>query len=142
MERAATRLADRAVAVAVAEMGGCRVSQLGLRFDRVALRILDQLTCHASACVPEGVSVILTLTAPIRMPKQVVSAIQSGLSTLVQDDGDRTERSIALVGGQARLRLVEGVPQDAPKLLGFVHNPEIAAAQISDLAVKWLRTRT
>lgn len=140
MEKAAPGSKHRAVANAVAEMGGCRVSQLGLRFDRVALRVLDQLKGYADACAPEGVVLILTLTAPIRMPKQVVGALQRELSTLVEDGG-RTERSMALAGGQGRLRLVEGVPQDAPKLLGFVHNPEVDPAQIADLAVAWLRTR-
>ncbi len=140
MENAAPCSAHRAIADAVAEAGGCHVAQLGLRFDRVAVRLLDQLRTYADACAPEGMVVILTLTASIRMPKQVVSALERELSTLVQDGG-RTARSIALSGSQARLQLVEGVPQTAPKLLGFVYNPEVDAARIGELAVAWLRTR-
>jgi hypothetical protein len=140
MDNAAPGSAHRAIADAVAEAGGCRVAQLGLRFDRVAVRVLDQLRTYADACAPESVAVILTLTAPIRMPKQVVSALQRELSTLVEDGG-HTARNIALSGSQARLRLVEGLPKAAPKLLGFVHDPEVDPARIDDLAVAWLRTR-
>lgn len=131
----------RAVADAVAELDGCRVSQLGLRFDRVSVRVLDQLRDYMCACGPEGVCVIVTLTAPIRTPKQTVSELQRELRTLVEADRGGLARCITLAGGHAQLRLVDGVPPGAPKLLGFVHNSKVSAARISGLAERWLRTQ-
>src|SRR5271165_3956788 len=39
-----------------------------LRFDRVALRLVGGLQTALSECVPEGQAVVLTVTAPIRLP--------------------------------------------------------------------------
>ena len=57
---------------------------------------------------------------------------------LVRSDVGGLERSVKLTAGEAKLRLVDGLPRGAPKLLGFVHNPSFDPAQIINLAEKWM----
>ena len=130
---------DRQLAAAIASAGGTTVPKLGLRFDRVALRVLDRLRVFAEAEAPEGVTVILTLTAPIRAPGEVVAALEREIAALFKKTGRvEIEETAVLGGNRAKLRLIEHAPSHSPRLLGFVHNPYVDGTQVLDLAEHWV----
>ena len=140
LEDQATNSPDRKIAEAVASAGGSTVSKLGLRFDRVALRVLDRLRTSVDASPPEGLAVVLALTAPIRVPGRTAAALEGEVAALLQMGAAGSERSAILNGNRAELRLVEQTFGRGYKLLGFVHNSDVPAARVLDLAELWLRS--
>ena len=140
MDRCTAERSDRQFAEAISVAGGSTVSRLGLRFDRVVVRLLDRLRCFLGAGKPEGVTVLLTLTAPIRGPGKTAAALEQEIAALLKAGGAESEWSGILYGNRAQLRVVEHATRGRPKLLGFVHNPEVDAAEILELAECWLRS--
>ena len=128
------------IAEAVAAMGGLTVMALGLRFDRVAVRVLDRLQRNADSEMRTAVSVALTLTAPVRSPGKTATALQQEIGALLQTSAPGDGRRVELYGNRAELRLVTRVSARLPSLLGFIHNPDVDAATILALAERWLRS--
>lgn len=140
MDRSATDDTERLIAEAVVGASGFTVSRLGLRFDRVVVRVLGRLRLFVDAEAPEGLTVVLTLTAPIRVPGKTVAALRGEIAALAQAGGVESERSVELHGNQAKLRIVKHVTKRSHRLLGFVRNADVDAAQLLDLAELWLRS--
>ena len=133
-------MTHRQIAEAVAAIGGVTVAELGLRFDRVAVRVLDRLQRGADAGPHADVSVALTLTAPVRAPGKTAEALQQESGALLRTGCPGDERSLDVHGNRAELRLLSHPPGREPKVLGFVHNPGSDAATILALAERWLRS--
>ncbi|MGA0601376.1 hypothetical protein ACO2Q3_11800 [Caulobacter sp. KR2-114] len=128
---------ERDIAENVLRSAGLSVSQLGLRFDRVVLRVLGALRADAEAAAPRGHAVLLTMTAPIRQPADTALALRPAIAALAAaGDG---EQALTVNGNAVRLRGVEGVGRAAPTLVGFVHNPQSDPARLLDLGERWLR---
>lgn len=139
VERCGTSGSDRQIAESVAAAGGSTPSRLGLRVDRVVVRVLDRLRRFAEARPPRGVTVLLTLTAPIRAPGKTAAALEREVEDLLQTGGVGSERSAVLYGNRAELRLVEHAPGRGERLVGLVHNPNANATHVLNLAGRWLR---
>lgn len=131
--------ADRAVAQQIVAAGGESVSSLGLRFDRVAIRVLGDLRRFVTGRVPTGATVLLTLTAPIRMPAKTVSALEQEIDALLSDHTGQPGRRTSLCGNTVSLRLVRDGAGRAGPLVGFVHNRAGDAPRLLSLAERWLR---
>ena len=58
----------------IAERGG--LTKPRLRFDRVALGFVRRLQAALSASVPDGRTLIVTITAPIRVPSKTAAALR------------------------------------------------------------------
>lgn len=112
------------IAVLAARVG------LRLRFDRVVLRIFGDLRAALTDMAREGEVVIVTISAPIRLPGKTAADIAARLrGSAASGDfvGD-------IFGNQVQLRHVMGVPADAPSFIGLVHNRDSNAARLLDLA--------
>lgn len=105
-------------------------AKLRLRFDKVALRLIDGLKAALAETVPEDQTVIFTLTAPVRLPAKTAAAIEDLVRNGLPDSEVRT----TIHGNQAQLRRVAGVPAEMPRVVGFVHNPEADGSLILALA--------
>ena len=58
----------------VARLAGAKFR---LRFDKVALRFVGGLKAALASAVPEGQSLVFTITAPIRLPGKTATALES-----------------------------------------------------------------
>jgi hypothetical protein len=94
-----------------------------LRFDRVALRFVRRLQDALSASVPDGNTLILTITAPIR-PAKTAAVLEDNIRTDLARQSARGEVKYAILGNQIRVRLVKGGSRRTTKVIGFVHNPD------------------
>ena len=119
------------MADAVLAGSGSSASQLGLRFDRVVVRVLGDLRAFADGSVPEGSAVVVTISAPLRLPAKTVDAIKA----LLSPGGDHSD---LVHGNQVSLRWVRTAAGQRPKLVGFVHNPSTNSGELLDLAERWL----
>jgi hypothetical protein len=104
-------------------------AKLRLRFDKVALRIVGGLKALGDM-VPEGETVVFTISAPIRLPAKTGKALEN----LLRDGRTDAERRDIIHGNEIRTRRLKGVPKPVPRILGFVHSPKSDAGAILELA--------
>lgn len=123
---------DREMARAMTFAAGTSISKLGLRFDRVVLRVLRDLTEHCDRHAPEGTGVAVTISAPIHRPAATVETLMQRIDTLIE--GRRPLPAIFEVcGNTVGLRLLPTLPSPEHKLFGLVHNPETSPELLLDM---------
>jgi len=132
-------LAGRRIALDVATMRPAiaNLQKPRLRFDKVVLRLMSRLQDALREAIPDGTTVLLTVTAPIRLPAQTAAALEDLIRACLARRAAHCADTIH--GNQIRLRLLPGLPQQAPKLIGFVHNPETDPETLLDLTQSLLR---
>jgi len=81
---------------------------------------------QATLCesVPDGKTVILTITAPIRVPSKTAAALEDKIRTYLARRSAQVEAKDTIHGNQIRVRLVKGGSRRTSKVIGFVHNPD------------------
>jgi hypothetical protein len=95
-----------------------------LRFDKVALRFVDDVQSALHDAVPSRRTLVFTITAPVRLASKTAAALEDGLrSSLVRKPG-RIDFRQSINGNQIRARLLTGSRTAARNVVGFVHNPE------------------
>jgi hypothetical protein len=105
-----------------------------LRFDKVALRLLESVKTGVVRTLPKDQSILFTVTAPIKLPAKTTAALQEWLCHM------RVHASSTTINGNhIRARLVKRVPGDKPRVLGFVHNTESKADALLEIAELSLR---
>jgi hypothetical protein len=63
--------------------GHGNAAKLRLRFDRVAIRLIERLQATLEETVPDGMTVLVTITAPIRLPSKTAAALEDRMRTLL-----------------------------------------------------------
>ncbi len=119
------------MADAVLAGSGRSAAKLGLRFDRVVARVLGDLRDFAEGAVPEGLAVVVTISAPIRLPAKTVEVLRGWIARAHDRSGD-------IHGNRVSLRWVRNAAGRRPKVAVFVHNPSTNAGELLDLAERWL----
>jgi hypothetical protein len=93
-----------------------------LRFDKVATRLIERLQATLGETVPDGMTVLLTITAPIRLPSKTASALEDKIQTLLGRGSPGRDEKDTIHGNRVQIRLLRDESERAPKLIGFVHN--------------------
>jgi hypothetical protein len=106
-----------------------KAAKLRLRFDKVALRLVGGLKAALASVVPEGQTVVFTISAPIRVPEKTAGALKNMVRS-----APAVERREIVHDNEVRTRPVTGVPKHMPEVLGFVHSVESDAGAILALA--------
>ena len=110
-----------------------------LRFDKVALRVVSQLQAALNDSVPDGMAVIVTITAPVREPAKTVAALEQQIKTCLVRASTPMECNDTICGNQIRVRLVTSRSRQAAKVIGFVHNPDPDSAILLDITQSLLQ---
>ena len=95
-----------------------------LRFDKVALGFVRRLRAGLHEAVPDGVMVVLTITAPIRQDSKTATLLEHKLRVLLAARSARAQLTDTIHGNRIRVRIMKGCPNGSSKLAGFVHNPD------------------
>ncbi|MDQ2859314.1 MAG: hypothetical protein M3T55_01005 [Pseudomonadota bacterium] len=95
-----------------------------LRLDRVAVGLVGRLQAALSASVPDGEAVILTVTAPIRLPSKTAGELQGKIGDWLARRSAPAEIKETIGGNRIRVCFVKGVSRRMPKVIGLVHNPD------------------
>ena len=124
----------RAAAIYGSEIEQAIVAQLtaagcDLRFDRVVQRLVNDLKASLTPLVPERQALLITLTAPIKLPKKTSAEVCNA----IQISASAHNFSRKVHGNQVSIYRLAQLPPHLPKVLVFVHNPETEAAQILDV---------
>ena len=96
----------------------------GLRFDKVATRLLERLQATLGETVPDGMTVLLTITAPIRLSSKTAASLEDKIQTFVGRGSTGRDEKDTIHGNRIQIRLLRDESERAPKLIGFVHNPD------------------
>ena len=91
--------AGKRVAIEIATLkrrgaGQANAAKPGLRFDKVATRLMERLRAALGETVPDGTTVLLTITAPIRLPSKTAASLEDKIqnSSRTGIAGPRCER--------------------------------------------------
>lgn len=123
------RVGRKRVAVDVATLKPRGTAQGGtakprLRFDKVATRLIERLQTALGKTVLDGMTVLLTITAPIRLASKTAAALEQKMQTLLgRGSPDRDEKD-TIYGNRVRIRLLRDKTEGAPRMIGFVHNSD------------------
>lgn len=90
-----------------------------LRFDRVAQRVVRDLQAKLSSAMPRSTALIVSVTAPIRLPAKTVAELVPQLAVPLARNFDKVVN-----GNRVRARIVRRCVQGAPRVVVFIHNPE------------------
>jgi len=118
------RVAVHIAALKLRGTGRGRAARPRLRFDKVATRLVERLRDAFDETVPDGMTVLLTITAPIRMPAKTVASLKEYVRFLLGRRSPGRDTQDVIHGNRVRIRLLRNVSDRAPKLIGFVHNPD------------------
>jgi hypothetical protein len=105
-----------------------------LRFDKVALRFIADLRSALREAVPVGKSLIVTVTAPIRLASKTAAALEDDVRARLARSPRTLELAEAIHGNEIRARLVNGGSSRPADVVGFVHNPDSDPAVLLDAA--------
>ena len=123
-------IGGKRVALAVATIKPQVSAKQRLRFDRVALELLRRLQTGLQASVPDGKTVVLTVTAPIRQSGKTAAALEDKIKDGLAHRTTTLNLKDTIEGNSVRARLVKG---GNPKVIGFVHNPDPKSDVLLDL---------
>jgi hypothetical protein len=109
-----------------------------LRFDKVATRLIERLKATLGEIVPDGVTVLLTITAPIRLPSKTAASLEEKIQTLLGRGSPGRAEVDTVHGNRVRIRLLRHVSERAAKMIGFVHNADSDPLLLLNMTREWL----
>jgi hypothetical protein len=115
------------------------ISSPRLRFDRVVIGLLERLQAALKDIVPSGWTIVLTVTAPIRLPAKTAGALEERVRTLLRDRAAGRELMETVHGNQIRIRCLQGGKAFTSRLLVFVHNGDSDPTPLFELTDLLLR---
>jgi hypothetical protein len=95
-----------------------------LRFDKVATRLFERLRAKLGETVPDGMTVLLTITAPIHLPSKTATSLEDKIQTLLARGAPGRDEKDTICGNRVHIRLLRDKSERAPKMIGFVHNSD------------------
>lgn len=110
----------RRVEIKATEFKGGREPRL--RFDRTAVGLVRRLQANLAKSVPDGKTLIVTITAPIRQDSRTGAAIEDKIRSLFATR--RSQLKALIYGNRVQVQILKGGGSRTSKLIGFVHNPE------------------
>jgi hypothetical protein len=111
-----------------------------LRFDRVVLRLLGRLREVLQDSLPSAVTVVVTVTAPIRLAGKTGVALEEGIRALLRNRSSRGRLEDTIHGNGIRIRVLKSAAKSATsRLVGFVHNRDSDPGVLFDMVESLLR---
>ena len=129
---------EKKIADEIAKANGLTVTKLGLRFDKVVVRLLGNLRASVERAVPIGETVIVTITAPIKLPAKTAYELERLVKDFPESRIRHQDRRVTIFHNEISLRVVASSSKRAAKLIGFVHNPGTDSKLLLNLAAQWI----
>ena len=95
-----------------------------LRFDKVAIRLIERLQATLAKTIPDGMTVLLTITAPIRSPSKTAASLEDKIQALLRRGAPDRDEKDTIHANRVQIRLLRDGSERAPKMIGFVHNSD------------------
>jgi len=128
---------DKEIAGKIASAYGLAINQLGLRFDKVAIRLLTNCRDALVNDIPGNTVVLFTIAAPILLPAKTGTELIKQIRTLMQSCAYDTNNNLIIFQNKIIVRMIRVPRKQDIAMTGFVHNPGSNARQLLDMASKW-----
>ena len=125
------------IANEIAKANGMSVTKLGLRFDKVVVRLLGNIRIAIEQEVPKKMTVIMTITSPIRLPAKTEYELIGKINDFLESGIQYQDSVLTIFLNEVRFRIVKSSLKQ-PKFIGLVHNPDIDPKLLLNLAAQWL----
>jgi hypothetical protein len=129
---------EKLIANEIAKVNGLSVTKLGLRFDKVVVRVLGNIRMSIEQEVSKEATIIMTITAPIKLPSKTEHALIRKIKDLLASGLQLRDSKLTIFQNQVRIRIVESSLKQPAKFIGLVHNPDIDSKLLLNLAAQWL----
>jgi len=129
---------EKQIAEAIVRANGLSLTTLDLRFDKVVVRLLGSLRAFLEGEIPTGKAVVVTITAPIKLPAKTGDALKEKIEDALVSGIPHEELNIAVFHNTVCLKVLHVSPHQEMKFVGLVHNPGTDARLLLELASKWL----
>jgi len=77
--------------------------------------------------------VLLTITAPIRLPSKTAASLEDKIQTLLRRGSPGRDEKDTIHGNRVQIRLLRDESERAPKMIGFVHNSDSDPFQLLNM---------
>jgi hypothetical protein len=132
------RLIDQEMAERIAIQNNLSTAKLGLRFDKVVVRLLSNIRNAVMDDIPPGITVLITVTAPIKLPAKTESELCRQIKKALLDEVPNQNKSSVIYENKVCIRLINVYHKQSIRFLGFVHNPTTDPLHLLDMASRWL----
>lgn len=103
-----------------------------LREDVVARRVLREIESSVQSHVPKHKTIILTLGAPLKVPKKLIAALTTLLLDYIRSGADEREEKRTVLGNRVRFLVLNSSPGWKAKLVGFVFSGDPQPGALGD----------
>ncbi len=131
-------IVETSIFAEIAKTKKISIATLGLRFDRVVIRLIDDLHQFADKAVPLGTTVLVAMTAPIRLPSKTASELCGSISAMAVGVTMTRDKHVDINGNKALIRVLRHSNERTPKLLGAVHNKTVDPRIILNAIEEWI----
>jgi hypothetical protein len=121
---AGKRIVLEVVAIRAKAARASRTMKPRLRLDRVALGLMDRLRVAVEASVPEDRTIIVTITAPIRLASKTAASMASSIRRRLARRAAAGRSIHNIHGNTIQIWILPRAGAMTSKLVGFVHNPD------------------
>ena len=101
-----------------------------LRFDKVALRFVEDLRSSLAGDVPAGNLLVVTVTAPIRQSSKTTAMLAEKARNLLAPKARTRRFTGAAEGNGIGASLVSCRLAGVSPVIGFVHNPDVGTEDV------------
>lgn len=98
---------DKEIAEKIAKKSGITISKLGLRFDKVAVRLLNNIRNAINKDIPDGTIVLLAMTAPIKLPQKTELEIYEQISDFLNPNKPQISRKLTIFQNKIHIKTIE-----------------------------------
>ena len=91
----------------------------------VARRVLHDIERALGGQLPDGKALILTLRAPIKVPKKLLAPLMSALLPYLESGAEETEETTTILGNRVRFRVMNDHSTWNAKVIGFVFSGDM-----------------
>lgn len=126
---------EKSLAKKIAKANGVRLSELGLRFDKVALRLLRSLQNEIAKEELKTKTIVLTITAPIKLPARTEYELVKQIKAIVAS-GKKNNSSRSILGN--RIRVITQSLESGIHFIGLVHNQNVSSTTLVNMTARWL----
>jgi len=117
---------------------GLNVTKLGLRFDKVVVRLMGNLRTYVEEVNLHERAVLVTITAPIKLAAKTGHELKGQIKDFLDSGILGCDRRITIFQNSVCLRIVARSSKKTPKFVALVHNPGTDIELLLKLASQWL----
>ncbi len=80
----------------------------------------------------------MTITAPIKHPAKTAEDVTKVINDYLKSGMQKQDSKLTVFENNIQFRVAQSSPKQTEKFIGLVHNPDIDATMLLDLAAEWL----